>query len=235
MMMGRFGIVIVFGLYGTGMPWLTAAIADVRGLFYLVTVFPFKTAADAVAAMAGTAQSVTDNQLVAGIGFPAFVFVDTEVVWLCRTSCHSFGFLTHFFVLVSIPFFSFLERWQNLSCSDNILIINLAKLSDWGMPLYPHQFGYNSIVCCVKEHIDQFQPHNYFPAQSLHFRFGSISPCPTLKPNVTASVPRTRYRRLVRPYLIGFSTVSLSTYQSLQNFSCSLVEISYADFAARTQ
>ena len=25
--------------------------------------------------------------------------------WLCRTSCHSFGFLTHFFVLVSIPFF----------------------------------------------------------------------------------------------------------------------------------
>ena len=29
----------------------------------------------------------------------------SSIIWLCRTSCHLFGFLTHFFVLVSIPFF----------------------------------------------------------------------------------------------------------------------------------
>ena len=50
-----------------------------------------------------------------------------------------------------------------------------------------------------------FQPHTKFPAQSLHLCFGSVAPCPTLKPDVTISIPRTRYRRLARPYLIGFS------------------------------
>ena len=125
----------------------------------------------------------------------------SSILWLCRTSCHSFGFLTHSFVLVSIPL---LRKWQDLSCSDNILIINLAKLSDWGMPLCPHHSGHNGIVCCDHNHIDHYQPHNNFPAQSLHFRFGSVAPCPTLNPDVTASAPRTRYRRLVRPYLIGF-------------------------------
>ena len=63
----------------------------------------------------------------------------------------------------------------------------------------------SDVVCNVIERFDHFRPHNHFPAQSLHFRFGSVAPCPTLKPNVTASTPRTRYRRLVRPYLIGFS------------------------------
>ncbi len=126
----------------------------------------------------------------------------SSILWLCRTSCHPFEFLTHFFVLVSIPL---LRKWQDLSCSDNILLIHLAKLSDWGMPLYPYHSGYSSIVCCEKEHIDHFQPHNNFPALSLHFRFGSVAPWPTLKSNVTVSIPRTRYRRLVRPYLIGFS------------------------------
>ena len=68
------------------MPWFTAAIADVRSLFYLTAVFAFKTAADVVAAMAGTAQSVTDDQLVTGIRFPASVSVDTEVVGIIKTS-----------------------------------------------------------------------------------------------------------------------------------------------------
>lgn len=52
---GGFGIVIVFGLYGTHMPWFTAAIADIRSLLNLAAVFPFKTATDTVAAMAGAA------------------------------------------------------------------------------------------------------------------------------------------------------------------------------------
>ena len=68
------------------MPRFTAAIADVGGLFYLVTVLALKTAADAVATMAGTAQSVTDNQLAAGIRFPASVSVDAEVVGIVKAS-----------------------------------------------------------------------------------------------------------------------------------------------------
>lgn len=108
---------------------------------------------------------------------------------------------------ISLFWFPYLfqKEWQDLSCSDNILLISLAKLSDWGTPPYPRPTGHDSVVCFVTKYIDHFQPHNIFPAQSLHFRFGSAAPCPTLKPNVTASPPRTQYRRLARPYLIGFS------------------------------
>ncbi len=57
-----------------------------------------------------------------------------------------------------------------------------------------------------------------FPAQSLHFHFGSVAPCPTLKPNVTISVPRTRYRRMARPYLIGFSYCMIISLPRLTKF-----------------
>lgn len=140
----------------------------------------------------------------------------SPILWLCRTSCHSFEFLSHFFDSVSIPLN--LRKWQDLSCSDNILLINLAKLSDWGMPSQPRHVGYNSVVYCDKKHIDHFQPHNNFPAQSLHFRFGSVAPCPTLKPNVTISAPRTRYRQLARPYLIGFSYCMIISLPKLAEF-----------------
>ena len=86
MAVGCFGIVIIFCLYGAPMPRFTAAIAYIRCLFYLVTVFTFKTAADAVAAMTGTAQSVTDEQFAAGIRFPASVSVDAEVVGIVKAS-----------------------------------------------------------------------------------------------------------------------------------------------------
>ena len=121
-----------------------------------------------------------------------------------RTSCCPFGFLPHSFGLVSIPFSS--QGDSRISAVPyNIIIINLAKLSDWGMPLFPRHIGHKGVACCVCKRIGHFLPYIYFPAQSLHFRFGSVAPCPTLKPDVTVSVPRTRYRRLVRPYLIGFS------------------------------
>jgi len=38
---------------------------------------------------------------------------------------------------------------------------------------------------------------------SLYFRLNS-PPCPTLKPDVTASVPRTRCRLLAKLYRAGF-------------------------------
>ena len=115
-----------------------------------------------------------------------------------------------------------------------ILIINLAKLSDWGMFLFPCHSGYRNVVCCKYKHIDHFQPHNNFPAQSFHFRFGSVAPCPTLKSDVTASTPRTRYGQLARPFPTGFSCYIQPAYKSEQIFLRSLVEISYADFTART-
>ena len=102
------------------------------------------------------------------------------------------------------------------------------------MFLFPCHSGYRNIVCYEYKHIDHFQPHNYFPAQSLHFRFGSVAPCPTLKSDVTASTPRTRYRRLAKPYLTGFSCCTQSAYKSKQSSLCSLEEISSADFSART-
>ena len=139
----------------------------------------------------------------------------SSILWLCRTSCHSFGFLTHFFVLVSIPLS---RKWQDLSCSNNILFISLAKFSDRGMQPWPRHTGHGCVVCCEQEHIDHFQPHNHFPAQSLHFRFGSAAPCPTLKPDVTASAPRTRYRRLAGPYLIGFSYCIVISLPGLAEF-----------------
>lgn len=100
----------------------------------------------------------------------------------------------------------------------NIIISNLAKLSDWGMPLFPRPIGHKGVVCCVCKRIDHFQPYIYFPAQSLHFRFGSVAPCPTSKPDVAVSVPRTRYRRLVRPYLIGFSYCIVISLPKLAEF-----------------
>ena len=79
-------------------------------------------------------------------------------------------------------------------------------------------FACNGVVCCDYKHIDHIQPHNNFPAQSLHFRFGSVAPCPTLKSDVTASTPRTRYRRLASPYPTGFSCYIQSAYKSKQSF-----------------
>lgn len=100
--------------------------------------------------------------------------------------------------------------------------------------MLPCHSGYKNVVCCESKHIDRFQPHNNFPAQSLYFRFGSAAPCPTLKSDVTASTPRTRYGRLAIPYPTGFPCDIQSAYKSKQNFLRSLEEISYADFSART-
>ncbi len=65
-----------------------------------------------------------------------------------------------------------------------IAIIDLAKFSDRGLPQFPHPNGSCDFVCCAVNRIDHVQPHYYFPAQSLYSRFGSVSPCPTLKPDV---------------------------------------------------
>ena len=58
---------------------------------------------------------------------------------------------------------------------------------------------------------------NNFGAQSLRFRSGSVAPCPTLKPHVTASAPRTRYGRSAIPYPAGLCSRYTSTaYKGLR-------------------
>lgn len=121
---------------------------------------------------------------------------------------------------ISLFWFSYLIRGNDRISAVPITYLSSTSPSSQtgGKPLFPHQIGYNDIVCCVRKHIDHFQPHNYFPAQSLHFHFGSVAPCPTLKPGVTASAPRTRYRRLARPYLIGFSYCIVISLPELAEF-----------------
>lgn len=134
----------------------------------------------------------------------------STVLWAYRTSCHPFDFLPCSLGCTSYP-----HRGDDRISAVlyEIAHKDLARLSDRGMPQRPHLNGRRSVACCRIENIGQFQPHNYFPAQSLHFRSGSVFPCPTLKSNVTASTPRTRYGRLVSPYPMGFPHSISSAYQ----------------------
>ena len=78
--------------------------------------------------------------------------------------------------------------------------------------------------------------NNHFGALSLRFRSGSVAPCPTLKPNVTASAPRTRYGRMANPYPAGLrSCYTLTAYKGsrLPPFPSGKCNIYYI-FTART-
>lgn len=128
-------------------------------------------------------------------------------------------FLHPFWVPVAFPWFG--SHTLSGECRISavlyeIALKDLARLSDRGMPQRPHHSGRHSVACCQTQNIGHFQPHNNFPAQSLHFRSGSVFPCPTLKSGVTASTPRTRYGRLVRPYPVRFSHPISSAYQCKQ-------------------
>ena len=73
-------------------------------------------------------------------------------------------------------------------------------------------------------------------SQLNHFTFVSALLLPVLRLNLMFPLwlQGLGTRRLVRPYLGGFSTVFYQLTKALQNFFHSLGEISYADFAART-
>ena len=89
--------------------------------------------------------------------------------------------------------------------------------------------GQSDVVCYHKENINQIQLNNNFAAQSLHLRYSSAAPCPTLRTAVTTSFPRTRYGRMANPYPIGLSCCEVI---SLQKLFAQPVENSV--FAART-
>ncbi len=105
----------------------------------------------------------------------------------------------------SIPILLAPQNTQDLSCSNETSLSRLAKFSDPGRVASPSP--YRLTQCCLlppRWH-RPLHPYNYFVAQSLQLPLSArLAPCPTLKPNVTASAPRTRYRLLVRLYRIGF-------------------------------
>ena len=86
-------------------------------------------------------------------------------------------------------------------------------LSDRGLPDFPRL--YRSVRCCLLL-VQKHRPvptFNYFPAQSLHFRYGSAAPYPTLRADVTTLLPRTRYGRLATPYPTGLPCCVLPAYK----------------------
>lgn len=80
------GIVIILCLDRALVPGFIAAVADIGSLLYLFAGFPFKTRTDIVASMAGTAEGITEDELAAGIGLPAVVAMDAEVVGIVKTA-----------------------------------------------------------------------------------------------------------------------------------------------------
>ena len=105
-------------------------------------------------------------------------------------------------------------------------------LSDRGLPDFPRL--YRSVRCCLLL-VQKHRPvptFNYFPAQSLHFRYGSAAPYPTLRADVTTLLPRTRYGRLATPpYPTGLPCCVLPAYKDC---SRSQWKTAYAVFSVRT-
>ena len=92
--------------------------------------------------------------------------------------------------------------------------------------------GQSDVVCYHKENINQIQLNNHFPAQSLHLRYSSAAPCPTLRTAVTTSFPRTRYGRMANPYPTGLSCCEVISLQKL--FAQPVENRDTPVFAART-
>ena len=84
--LGRFSIVIVFCVDRASVPWLLTAIADIGSFLNMRTVFPLKAWTDVVASVTGTAESVANDHLSAGIGLFAVVAVDTEVIGVIKAA-----------------------------------------------------------------------------------------------------------------------------------------------------
>ena len=106
-------------------------------------------------------------------------------------------------------------------------------LSDRGLPCCPRLFGQHSVVCCQHENIDQIPLNNYFPTQSLHLRYGSAAPCPTLRAHVTTSLPRTRYGRLATPYPTGLPCCVLPAYKDCLRSQWKTALTLFSQFAPR--
>lgn len=84
--------------------------------------------------------------------------------------------------------------------------------------------GQHVIVCYPKNNIDQFSLNNYFSAQSLHLRYSSVAPCPTLRAYVTSSPPKTRHGRTATPYPTGLPCCDvISLQRPISQFSPNLI------------
>ena len=128
----------------------------------------------------------------------------------------------------SIPILLPSQNTQDLSCSNETFLSRLAKFSDPGRVAPPSPNRLTQCCLLPQGRHRPLHPYNSFVARSLQLPLSArLAPCPTLKPNVTASAPRTRYRLLVRLYRVGFPYYVSLAYKWLR-ISFSQVERSQA-------
>ena len=80
------GIVFVLCLDGTAVPGFITAVTDIRCFLYLSAGFAFEPWTNTVTSVTGTAERVTDHDLVTGICFFTVETVDTEVVRVIKAA-----------------------------------------------------------------------------------------------------------------------------------------------------
>jgi hypothetical protein len=155
-----------------------------------------------------------------------FIYCLVNINYQCRTPCYSFGFLSHFFGLVSIPLKEEIKVPQLFQQTTYHQPRQALRL---GMLDISHHHDLSNIVCDEKERLDHFQPHNNLPAQSLPFVSALLLPVLHLSLALPLQHQGLGTRRLLRPYLGGFPTIFYQLTKASQNFFRSLGEISYAD------
>ena len=105
----------------------------------------------------------------------------SPILWLCRTSCHSFGFLSHFFDLVSIP-----PIWGNDRTSA-VLITYFSSTSPSSQTGGCHHnltIAVIAVLSAVKQNTSTIS-NLIIISQLNHFTFVSALLLPVLRLNLT--------------------------------------------------
>lgn len=137
---------------------------------------------------------------------PSLILI-SKVSTVLRALLRAFGLPASHLSFYRVPLVLFpypFMRMQGFGRSNRNDFKDLSRFSNRGLPQFPYHIGSCNFVCCQQDSINQFQPHNHFPAPSICLRFSSVFPNPTLMTDVVISAPRTRCGRLVRPYPVGF-------------------------------
>ena len=101
----------------------------------------------------------------------------STILWLCRTSCHSFGFLTHFFVSVSIPFFRGNDRISDVPIT---YLSSAAPSSQTGGCHHNLAIPVTAVLSAVKNNTSTIS-NLILISQLNHFTFVSALLLPVLR------------------------------------------------------